>query len=414
MSKMEQMGESTPLSQGVQETNGVETLASLRTEAIRLAKQATEGLFTKRGLKPLNDFKGDVEFRHLSLGVVGLSSARFDGINISEHNDHYLNIYIHEMIHAHTNMYKNPENRMAKSGISSDWTKTNEGRQGVSYFNALNEALTEILMDEAVETVPLFTQLELMQKLLVAKEAQIKLDLEKELTQYGEEIKRLEDQFRDTPETWAWSEEDNKRYEEWVGAVLSLKQDFPEFYDAPKDTSKEYYEKMLLRIRRHTEEEFLQRIHNLKGLCEDVQKLAELELDLVRIQIESGFSPEKSYLLERKLVNVIVDKIASLKNQTSEVIIEEMKTAYLQGNSLYFRIIGKVLGVDTLETVAKLDTEDFEPTEEEVAEAVQKIPDSVSEDRRSMYHNLFAKKIAKKRVYKNLIEKIEAIAAPQE
>lgn len=391
------------------EPNLEEKISQLRREICEIARVSVRGLFEKRGLRPLNPHNGELEFsKKMRFGVVGTSSVFEDKVQIGEDEDTSLHTYTHEMIHGHTNTYNHPDKRIFKSGIVSSWEK--EGDSGI-YFLALNEALTELLTDEALEGAPITRYVELRQQLLEAKKEWLPLQFETEQARCYLNIDRAIEEMKAIPSTISDSDED---YEKWAEEQMECAKLMKENgLDFEFPTSREAFISESWRRINEVKEANIRCITTNLELIEAVKKAMESRLELIELELKKKFSLEKTYILERELTQALIDKIAELTNEKSEAILEKMKTAYLQGNTLYFRVIGKMLGKDVLEIVAKLGDEAFEPSESDLEEANKEHSESKDVVVKGMLVEAMAKELAKKRFYKNLIEVIKSTEGVQ-
>ncbi len=389
-----------------------ESLDISRQEMLELARESVKHLFTKRHLPLLNNFKGGVEFEDTgSFHPAGGSSLEADHIKIYNNGDEDLSIYIHELLHGYTNFHNHPERRRFKSGFMSQWEK---GTDKPAYFLAINEALTELLTDEAFATVDTSTHLEIRKRLLERKKDALISDaeqkrfiIEKEIEGY---LEQLSDLIRNNRKEY-WDTEE--MYREFVQRVDELNL----FLEAGgsqtrADSLRETY-------REQTEKSFTEQqdcLLNLLSIYERKLQLTKEHLDaevkVIDVELE-GFLKTESYVWERRLVLTIVRKIAELTHRESEDVFEEMKVAYLKGNTLHLRIIGKVLGKDLLVVVASLG-EEFEVTEADHKEALSICPDNLDVSFKQELLKSLSLQIAKDRFCKQLIEKIDSLHSIQD
>lgn len=391
------------------EPNLQEKISQIRHEISEIAKAAVTSLFEKRGLQPLNLHNGDLNFSEtMTFGVQGTSSLFEDKIYIHEDQDINLGVYIHEMIHGYTNRYIHPDKRIVKSGICSGWKKEDDS---TIYFLALNEALTEFLTDEALESTPVARYLELRKRLLEIKKEWLPLQFEALQAECYSDIDRIIEAMEAIPSAISDSDED---YEKWIEEQIECTKLMKENgLDFEFPTSRDDFIFDSWRRISEVRQANIKRMTARLELIRLEKKIMESRLEHIDFEIKKTFSLEKKYITERNLARVIVDKIAELKNETSQVILEKMKTAYLQGNTLYFRVIGKVLGKDILEKVAKLGDEVFEPSESDIEEADKIYGETEDVAAKEVLVTAIAKELAKKRFYKNLLERIQSIKEVQ-
>lgn len=390
--------------------NPAERILALRAEIVELARKSVSGLFEKRGLQPLNVFNGSIDFVHrISGGALATSDFIRDHIEVHEESDISLPVYIHEMLHGHTNIYTSLSSRLSKTGINSNWEK----KFGVAtYFLALNEGLTELLTDEAFESSPMDTYNQLRQKLLEAKKELLPLELEAFTVKSEREIEGYIQSFVKLPIKIEASEED---YQKWVQSQIESQRILKELepnMDTQFPTSREAFQSQ-------AEHYINAPIHNLIGLINSTRKLVELITNRTKYQLEDidrelkeGFVHKKLYTLERELIDVLVKKIADITNEDAEIILEKMKTAYLQGNTLYFRVIGKVLGDEILGEIALLGGQEFTPSELDIENANKVYSDIEDERIRSSLVKELALGLVKKRYYDYLIQNIKSAPSP--
>lgn len=391
------------------EPNLEEKISQLRREICEIARVSVRGLFEKRGLHPLNSHSGELEFsKIMGFGINGTSSLLEDKIQIHEDEDISLHTYTHEMIHGHTNRYIHPDKRTFKSGIFSSWVKEEDS---VIYFLALNEALTELLTDEALESTPIARHIELRQRLLETKKEWLPLQFEALQAKCHSDIDRSIEAMVAIPSTISDSDED---YEKWVQGQIECARLMKENgLGFELQTSREAFISESWRWINEVKEANVRYITANLKMIEAAKDSMESRLELVELELKNKHLFNKTYILERELTQALIDKIAELTNETSEVILEKMKTAYLEGNTLYFRVIGKVLGKDVLEIVAKLGDEVFEPSESDMEEADKEYGESKDAVVKGMLVKAMAKEFAKERFYKNLIEVIKSTEGVQ-
>ena len=354
-----------------------------RIKMIALAEGAVRKIFSDRNIQYSGLSKNWVSFEHMDLMEGGHFDVASKEIGVNMFGDFRLRTYIHEFLHASTDSKEGPSKRVGKTGLSSLWKKD----QPVKYFEALNEALTEILTDEAIAQVPRSEVDPIVASFKESLPKRKKVILIESINgAFKRQMELIEDRF-------VLEDILNKLIDEGGGEE----------------------EIELIAKRLATREVEL----------EYAGKLAEVQIDYLKARFDSyaaeieGYQDEKMYPLERQLVDVLVSKIAELQGLTKESVLEQFKLAYLQGNIFSLRIIQNTLGGEIFETVAHLSPHSgTSPNESEITEAEEEIEKMLSkkiskEDAGYRVVLERASYLARQRYYDELIAGINSIKGVQ-